>query len=304
LLLRRLVAEGFSGGPVALEVADRVERCPDVERIAEACALASAALDRSRLLGAARRLGWVGAATEVGGDAQDPDLGGLSAAGVGRVVERGQRTVTVELQFGLDPTLFGRFREAAIREPRLAQALATDAPLTVKLGWFLARDHTSASPSVLALRLGEVAFETSGKDRPAFLTELLPELGRRLRVGDPFEDPADLAARLLRASLAPEARQRSGWASVRALAAAPPFSLPTPELVSVDGRVDLAFGPELRSWRRLGRPAVDAVRWLADAYVEQPDVLIVAEHVPEEVLQFWTAALDASGAPVEQVVCG
>ncbi len=304
MLLNRLFAEGLASGPLELETADRVERSGDVERLAEVVELAASALDRGRLLGAAARLALAGPGTAVGGDEKDPDLVGLDGAAVGRVIDPGRRAVTIELALGLDPTLYGRLREQAPREPRIAQALAASAPLTVKVGWFFSRDHATGAPSVLSVRLGEVAFETVGKDRPPFLAELLPELGRRLRVTDPFAAPPELARRLLRAATSPDPAERAGWAKVREVAAGPPFSLPSLELVERGGRTDLCFGPELRSWRRAGRGAVDAVRWLAAAYLDRPDLLVLAEPVPDAVLEWWRARLEAPDAPVEQVVTG
>lgn len=303
MLLRRLAAEGLRGGPLLVEPADRVERVADAERVAEAIELAAAALDRSRLRSAADRLGWVQARTEVGGDPQDPDLVELAGAAVRRVVDPAVRAVTLELSLGLDPTLFGRFRELAPREPRLGPALAADAPLVVKVGWFFSRAHATASPTTLSVRLGDVAFETTGKDRAPFLPELLPDLGRRLRATDPFAAPAALARRLARASLSPDPEIRDGYARLREAAVAPPFGLPPPEVVEgAEGAFELAFGAELASLRRAGRAAVDAVRVLADAFVERPDVLVLPEPLSDDVLAWWLERVGRADAPVEQVL--
>lgn len=302
MLLRRLVADGLSGGSLEFEPEGRVVRLPAAELVAEAAALWSAALDRSQLTAMAQRLGWSGPATVVGGDPADPALDGLRPSGVDRTVLPGGRTVTIELHFGLDPTLFSRFREAASREPRLASVLANDPSLVVKVGWFLSLDRTWGAPSLLAIRLGEVPFETTGKDRPSFLAQLLPELGRRVQVTDPFAGPDELATRLLRAQGSSEPRLRDGVAAVRRAASSPPFELPSLELVDADGEVTLCFGPELRSFRRLGPAAVRQVAWLAAAHLGAADLLVIPEPVSDEVVEYFEAALEASGAPVEQVV--
>lgn len=304
VLLNHLSADGLSGGPLTLKLSGRALRVADVERVAEAVELAAAALDRSRLPGAAARLGWAGPDTVVGGDPADPDLLGLRGPAVTRVAAADARSLTIELSLALDPGLFGLLREAALREPRIGPALADEEPLAVKVGWRFARDHTTASPQVLAVRLGDVGFDLSGKDRPPFLGELLPSIGRRLRVTDPFAAPGDVAARLRRAALSVEPAERAGLDALREVVCSPPFAWPRPEVVEVGGVAELWFGPGLASARRVGRRAVDAVHTLASAWLDRPDVLVVAGRASDEELAFWAERLAAEGAPVEQVLTG
>lgn len=303
MLLRTLVADGLVGGPLAVEPEGRVARVPDAARAAEVLEFAAAALDPERLPQLVARYD-LGPASAVAATDGAPELRGLDPVAVGRVFEPGRRTVTIELSLTLDPTLFARLREQAGREPRIGPALAAGSPLVVKVGWWWSRAHDAGEPSVLAVRLGDLSFETNGKDRLPFLGELFPDLARRLRSTDPFQSPSDLAERLVRAAHSPSPAARAGWAAVRAAAAAPPFGLPSPELVSVAGRSELRFGSGLASARRGGREAVDALRWLAAIHVDSPDVLLVPEAVPEAVLASWRRALEAPDAPIEQVLVG
>jgi hypothetical protein len=154
---------------------------------------------------------------------------------------------------------------------------------------------------VLVLRIGDVGFETGGKDRPQWVPELLGELGRRFGRTDPFEPFPALAERLLAATLSPDPALRAGWDRLRAAAAEPPFSLPAPGLVRSGDRLEIGLGPELARLRQAGRPAWDALRLLEAALLGRPDVLVIDEPVAEPVRAWLDALLDADDAPVEQV---
>ncbi|MCB9685386.1 MAG: hypothetical protein H6735_10130 [Alphaproteobacteria bacterium] len=302
MYLRGVVSEGLDpSGPVVVRGAGRAQPLPDgatAGRIADAIELWAAALDPVRLRAVARSL--LGSEVTLVGEGEEPAVDGLDPAEVRALVPVGT-TVTVEAEVSLDPALYGRLREHAHRDPRVVAALAGDGTLTVKAGWLFSRDLTHAAPSVLGVRAGDVVFETAGKERPVWLPGLVAELGRRVWRTDPLEPVDRLAPRLHEASLSSDPHRRAGLARAFRQAASPPFSLPEPGLVRSGAGVALCFGPELRRLRSVGRSAWDVLRWLEGAWVERPDVLVIAEPLPQEVRESFEALVDADDAPVEQV---
>jgi hypothetical protein len=304
MYLSRVELEGFRGADRREVDAERVTALPAGQEgaaIADAVDLFAAALDPSRLATLAQRLGWATDRTVVVGEGSDAELQGLWPAGVDAVVAAGQRSVTVECTIALDPPLYGRLRDHAVREPRMVAALGQDPSVRIKVGWLFNRDRRSADPGLLHLRIGDVGFETAGKDRPQWLPELLVEIGRRFCRTEPFEPVDALAERLLAASLSTDPLVRAGFERLQASLALAPFSLPRLGLARADGRLEIVFGKELVTLRQLGRPAFDAVRWAEAAFVVRPDVLVVDEPVSADLRKWWAGVAEAEDAPVEQV---
>lgn len=306
MYLTRLEVEGLRGSDHrAVEGLDRLVPLPsgaDGGALADAIDLLAAGLDPERLLPTAGRLGWATAATERVGDGPEPELLGLHPPAVDAVVAAENRALTVEAELALDPPLYGRLREHAARDPRMVTALGQRPSVVVKIGWLFTRDRTGVAPSLLMVRVGDVGFETSGKERPVWLPELMVDLGRRFARTDPFEAAAPVAERLLAASLSPVPAVRAGYARMVEALAHPPFDLPPPGLVRSEDRLELGFGPGLARVRQLGRPALDAVRLAEALFVRRPDVLVVDEPVSAEVRAWLGTVTDGVDAPVEQVL--
>lgn len=305
MYLTRLQVEGFRGAEHAtVEQAGRVVPLPAGVggcALADAIDLLAAGLDTSRLKGMAERLGWTTQSTSIVGLGADAELADLHPPSVSAVVADGQRSVTIEGTLALDPPMYGRLRAHAARDPRMVTALGQDPSVTVKVGWLFSQDRSNAHPSVLFVRIGGVGFETTGKDRPSWVPELLVELGTRFRRIDPFEPISVLAERLLAATLSPDPRVRAGFERARIAVGLAPFDLPSAGLVRAGDRLDLVFGPDLVRLRQLGRAAADALRFAEAAYVLRPDVLVVQEPSTEGVRSWFEALTDADDAPVEQV---
>lgn len=304
MYLTRVELEGLRGAEqLSIEGAERLASLPPGPLggiVADAIELLAATLDRSRLLRAVERLGWSTPATELGGG-EEPELLGLHGATASAFVADQARAFTVGAEFALDPPLFGRLRDHAHRDPRMVTALGQRPAVRVKVGWLFTRDRTGVAPSVLSLRIGDVGFDATGKDRPQWVPELLGELGRRFRRTDAFEPFPILAERLLAATLSPDPVARAGWERVRAAAVEPPFGLPVPGLVRAGDRLEVCLGPDLVRLRQAGRAAWDALRLLEAALLGRPDVLVIDEAVSERVRAWLGALLDAPDAPIEQV---
>lgn len=275
---------------------------------ADAITLFSAALAASGghgsagLLDAAKLLGFAKQSTEIAGQGADAELQGLSSSAVASVVADGQRSITIEAQIALDPPLFGKMREHAARDPRMVTALGQDPAVRLKVGWLFSKDRTNATPSVLFLRVGDVSFELSGKERPIWVPDLLSDLGRRFVRSDPFEPVERLAERWHEALLSPDPAIRRGLARASAALMRPPFSLPPVGLLrEPSGAAEIALGDELLRIRQLGRSAGDALRIVLDTFVKGPDVLVLDEPLSPTLLQWLSELLDADASPVEQV---
>ncbi len=298
-----LRTEGLRGGPGALAELTRsvsLPAPPGACAAGDALVLLSAALSPARV-SMVGGLGWAPDGLKVVGEGGDLELQGLESAAVAASVEAGAHAVTIEAELLLDPPLYGQLRDQAVRDPRVVTALGQRPSLSVKVGWLLNRDRSVAAPSVLGVRVGDVAFETVGKDRPAWLPNLLEDLGGRFARPQPLEPVDAVALRLLEASLSADPERRAGWRRVVAALQLPPFSLPEPGLVRVADHVQAVFGPDLLRVRQLGRAAWDALRLAEAALLVRPDVLIVDEPVTAPVREWLEALPEADDAPVEQV---
>src|SRR5690606_13952023 len=115
--------EGADLGPVA-----ELPPPPEGTALADALSLVVAVLDAERAPATLRRL-------ELGGDLGESttdahglleQVVGLDAGAFGALLEDGQRKLVVDVALALDPPLYGRLREHALRDPRVAMALGQD----------------------------------------------------------------------------------------------------------------------------------------------------------------------------------
>lgn len=306
MYVTRLVTEGLRHAPSELDDLDRVVDLPDPparQAVADGLLLLAAGLAPARAHAVLQHLGWGG---EVVPEDDDGELQvrELRAAAVRAAVADEHRAVTVDARLHLDPPLYGRLRGHAARDPRVVTALGQDPSLSVRVGWLFNGDRTAVVPSLLGVRVGEVAFDTTGRDRPVWLPELVRELGSRVAATDPFEPVTAVSAQLRAALLSPDAAVRAGYATWQHTLAADPFALPEPGIVEVHGTAELVFGPELLRVRQLGPRAVSAARVVQAAVIGRPDVLVVPEALDAHVVAWLRALPSTADAPVEQVwVC-
>ena len=305
MFVTRIEADGLRHAPrlSGLDRTPSLPAPPAAVAVADALRLFTVAVDPSRAT-SLRPLGWVGASTEPlhDDDTQRVDmLLGLLPGAVRRSLEPDVRSVAVDVSMAPDPPLYGRLREHAVRDPRLVTALGQEAELHVKAGWLLTSDRASASPDLLGARMGDVSFPLAGKERPAWLLPLLVDLVARIAVVDPDEPLGAVTDRLFAAAISHRSEPRRAWARAAAALSAPPFDLPTPEWVTVDDGLTLAFGEHLLAPRQLGRRAAEAVRLVEATIVRAPDVLVVPMELPDDVVAWLHAHTDGDEATLEQV---
>ncbi|MBX2803430.1 MAG: hypothetical protein KTR31_37465 [Myxococcales bacterium] len=305
MYVTRLGIEGLRGAPESMTELQRVVQLPSppaAAAVADALTLLSIALQPAGLRGL-DQLEWSSDPPEVVGDPEtgDVQIQGLLPAAVSASLQPDVRAVTVEAELWLDPPLFGRLRAHAVRDPRVVTALGQRPTLSVKVGWLFNGDRSAASPGVLGARVGDVAFDTVGKERPLWLPPLLRDLGERFARTAPFEPAGAVAARLVEASLSALPEQRAGWKAVASALTQPPFSLPAPGLALVGPDCTAVFGEELLRVRQLGRAAWDALRLTEASLLLRPDVLVVDEAVAGPVRDWLTQLPATDTAPIEQV---
>ncbi|MFK7927296.1 MAG: hypothetical protein AB8H79_03860 [Myxococcota bacterium] len=230
----------------------------------------------------------------------------LDGGDVTGLVDPGQsRTIVVHVDAELDPPLFGRLREHALRDPRLVSALG-EATLSLKAGFVWTNDLTTASISILSAAVGGVSFPLVGADRPTWLTGLLAEVSARIqRVPDATE--AELAERLVAASMSTDPDVRLRFERVCDQLDRAPFSLGRLNLVQAGGRVRTCFGPSLLRPQQLGPGALQALRLAIAVIMDQPDVLTACSPTaamgdPQGVRDWVMEATSGDDAVLEQFI--
>ncbi len=293
---------------------DRVVRLPVGPpgiAVADALSLLVASLDARRTpailvsLGLARDVDRVELLVEDGFPIQVtlPDSSGVPAL----LPPGGGRHVTVSVDVELDPPMFGRLRQLAVRDPRLVTALGDGARVTIKVGWLFTTDLTAASISVLGIAVGETPFPVIGSEKAVWLPGLLSDIAQRFqRVGT--DESADrVAQRLLEACLSPDPDRRERFRRLAQTLEGPPFQLGRLELVRFKDKVEACFGAGLLRARQFGPSAVDALRLVEAVILESPDVLIVeapgaAQAHPAAVRGWLDEQASGEKALMEQVI--
>ena len=309
MLLTRLHASGLAL-PVDFQVLDAATkwpRAPDASVAADALTIWRAGLVGGDAALVLTELGWEVAAPAFDAfDLEDPsyepsddDVWDVDAAEVDPVLAIGGGDVQVDVSVAPDPPLYGRLREHAVRDPRLVTALGQEAELHVKVGLRHLRGGGSVSLDVLGARIGDVAFPIVGKERPHWLLPFLGTVARRVRrldLSQPPPWPAMLASGLSRD---PEQQQR--WQ--RALSALEEdFGLPRPRLVLEHGTPGLVFGDAHWPSRLLDRAGRDALHLVSVCFLEQPDVLVSVDPLPEAHRTWLDARTEGDDAVLEQVL--
>jgi len=293
MYVTELRVEGLRHADRAWEELSRVVRLPAGPpgvAVADALTLFAAGLAPPRASLAAlswgRDLEWIGD--------ESVEVHGLGPGAVAAAMSPDASAVKIEALLELDPPLYGRLRQAAVRDPRVAAGLGEDAVVAIKVGWLLNADRTVMTPSLLGLRLGGLPFETGGAERPAWLPGLVVDIASRFARSGPGDA---WAGALHGASLHP-----TDPGARRALAAlsAPPYELPGARFARFVSGLEVVFGDAPLRLHQLGRFAEDALRLVTATHVQRPDVLVAVD--ASEVDVDWLGTLpDADDAPVEQV---
>ena len=201
MYLRSIRVRGFADLPNA-----HIEDCerwmhlhgpsPAVTALGDAIELGFAALSMPALIRLACRLGLIPERLPPEDSSLElPDqIDNLDPVAVkGILSPSARRALNVELELHLDPPLFGRLREHAAREPRLATALATSPTIHLSVGALFTVSHDAMAIHLDGFAVGEQRFPTHGKERPAWLNRFLASLRGRFHRFDLEDDaPAQL----------------------------------------------------------------------------------------------------------------
>jgi len=259
---------------------------------ADGLALLAGALDPSRAEESVRLLGW-GESTRA-----EREVALENPSAVRRVLAEGPRPqITIEVVIRPDPPLYGRLRDAVLRDPQLAEGLG-EGTLTVRVGWLFTPDCAFASLDLLGVALGSVPVPL--QDRPPWVDSVLLDVGGRLGFVDWRTPLSTVAEELREGLLAPDISRREGARRALAASADSPLSVP---LEIIDGaQVELAVGPELQPLHWRGPRGAGIARLVHGVFISQPDVLVVLEPVSADLQQWLSAQLDGDEATLEQVL--
>lgn len=258
-------------------------------------ALTLAAVGAGAPLQAAERLGWGLELNQA--DTSDPEAepdGSLPEVTLSRpgnarrVLTDTNAHVTLTLQ--PDPPLFGRLRNAVLRDPAQAAGLQKGT-LSARIGWLFTPDYRFATRDRLGASLGDVSVPRTSTWIGPLLTELVQRI---VHVGEHLPLQA-----LHAAELSAESEQRDS--ADRALTfASTHFGLDL-RLVRTD-RLEPAIGPDLRPLHWFGPAAARHLRLVLTTELLQPDVLLVPYTPDEQERAYLDARLDGDHAVLEQVL--
>lgn len=296
MFIERLEVTGFGGLRSFDAPMDRVTRIDGPPRaltaLGDALLLAFAGWDASALATLLARWGCVNPTIE---GTPLPEAAHWDAApGLGAVVDRGaEGLLTVGLTLGVDPPQYRKLRTLAARDPRLVDALAEGARLTVRVGARFSPSMDAVGIDPLAFLIGDEAFPIAGADRPPWMTPFLRGLcGRLWRGPCPHRRWGDAAR-----SWAPDDQH----ALRRALAALGQAPASLGDAVALpEGPAVLEDGAVVPVWH-LGPPAEQAAGLVGAVHLSGAEILVV-ERPPEAWLDWLAAAAEAEGSPLEQVL--
>lgn len=232
----------------------------------------AAALHAEHAAGAAARAGLDPIATVGSADGLCGDLAWPGPQPITAWLDH-RRRLRVTLTLVLDPPRYAALREAALRDPLLALALAEGSDVSVQVGWLWTVDGSAAAPLVHGVAVGGQPLPLAQGERPGWLTPFLRGVGAAVGAG--WAAGVDLGERLLAAQLSPEGAVRARAARLAAAFAGPPFGWGALGLVRRSGTISLAFGDALTPLAQLGQHAPAWVGVAASAWLDAPDVLLV-----------------------------
>jgi len=257
----------------------------------------AAALDGAQAAGAAARAGLDPIATIGLSDGWCGDLLWPGPQPLGAWVDH-RRRLRVTLTLVLDPPRYATLREAALRDPMLALALADGSDVSVQVGWLWTVDGSAAAPLVHGVSVGGQPLPLAQGERPGWLVPFLRGLGAAVGAG--WIAGADLGERLLSAQLSPDPDLRTRAARLAAAFAGPPFGWGALGLVRRSEVISVAFGAGLTPLAQLGQHAPGWVGLAASAWLDAPDVLLVDLPVSSSMRRWLEPRARANDATLEQ----
>jgi len=306
--------EGFRGAPQwsGPELGRVVElpQGPIGVAVADALSVVAASLDGDRIAPPLRTLGLLH-----GGEVVDVvEENGLPVqfrvgepAAVAALVDLERtRQLSVRVRITVDPPLYGRLRDLAVREPRLVTALGQDPRIRMKVGWLFSQDLGVVAIGLTEVAIGGVMFSGSGPERPSWLGPLLKDLsGRFVRV-DGAESIDAVGRRLYEASLSSDPAVRARYQRTAAALGEAPFGLGALGWVRSRGLPEVRVGAALLGLRQVGPAGADALRLIEAVHHRAPDVLVVeapgaAQRDPKAVREWLAQATEGDKATLEQV---
>ena len=207
------------------------------------------------------------------------------------------RTLKVRLDIELDPPLFGKLRELAVRDPELVDAIG--APLVLSLGWVFTNDFRICAPSRLTVRLGDLNLDDDRPWLPEFLA-LLEQRGSAWNNGD--QNPPAVR----RADRSHEPGRRAALEAMKQALLKPPWSLPELHVVDAGEEGFLALGPDIVPLRAWGPDARAGVGLCQAVHLDPAEIIALQNPTaeterPRAVRNWLVQQVEAAGSPLEQI---
>lgn len=195
------------------------------------------------------------------------------------------RRLRVSADIVLDPPMAATLRAAAATEPRLGLSLGGTPTIHIEVGAYFGSSWDVLSISVQSIVIGAERFPCAGKERAAWMTALLSDLGKRFINHDQTRDHARSA---LEALVSPFEEHHSALIQFEELVGnVRPAQLPTG---------DACLLSDHRPISRLGPGKVRAIHAAASATLHRADIMWMGDPDP------WDQALtESDSAPLEQL---
>jgi hypothetical protein len=296
MFIERIDVTGFSGLRRWEATFGRATRVDGSARglvaLGDAVQLAFAAWDHDALRALLTR--WGCRDVKIEGEALPEAAQWESAPGLASVVDRaGDGLLVVGLTISLDPPQFGRLRRIAARDPRVVDALAEGALLTVRVGARFSPGFDAVAIDPLAFLIGGESFPIAGSERPAWLTPFLQSLRGRLHRGPAQASRWGDAAKSWRAE-----DQRALRRALAALAQ-PPGNLGD-AVALPEGPGVLEEDAVVPVWH-FGEAGSLAAGLVGAVHLSGAEIVLV-EKPPADWLEWLAAQAEADGSPLEQVL--
>ena len=282
-------------GPVdiVLERVTRIDGGPRARTaVADALTLAFAAWDTDLLRQLLGR--WGCTDVTVGGEGLPEAAQWEGGAGLGSLFEHPEEALlTVSLTCVLDPPQFGRLRKEAVRDPRLVDALADGARLSLRIGARFSPGFDALALDPLAVVVGDVPFAIAGADRPTWMSSFLRSLAGRFARG-----PVAPALWPERAASYTFADHQAVRRALGALRVAPPS---LGEAVVVPEGLGILTANAIVPLWQYGEAASRVAGLVGAVHLSRAEILLV-EDPPAGWEEWFTAQAEADGSPLEQVL--
>lgn len=166
---------------------------PATTALGDGIELVFAAFSTVRLDALMHRWGLLGPddPAEIDGEPFPTEAGWTDPVASRALLAEGEQALRAEVELKLDPPLFGRLRDVAARDPRVATALARKPTVRIAVGALFTSGHDAMAISLQRFAIGDEVFQITGSDRPKWVDRFLRLVTTRFHRLDLSDDSAE-----------------------------------------------------------------------------------------------------------------